>query len=241
MNLWQKISAVMSEVEYLKKDDVVGKGSKSEYKAISEEKVTETVRVSFIKHGLVLLPVEQIHHCETRETENDYGKKGVSRLATVDVRYKLVDIDTGEHEFIVSSGTGADTGDKAVGKAMTYAYKYALLRTLMIPTGEDPDKIASPGLEDGKQTKQTGQPNVPESNESATTSQQTTNVGTETINAVSEAQLKRLYTIAGSKGKKKDIVNAEILKNLGVAPEAMSKSQYNGIVAHYEKLPDAAK
>lgn len=142
MNLWQKISAVMAEVEYLKKDDVVGFGSNA-YKAISEEKVTETVRKSFIKHGLVLMPVEQHHHCETRDTVNSKGDKAVSRLATVDVKYKLVDIETGEHEFIVSSGTGVDTQDKAVGKAMTYAYKYALLRTLMIPTGEDPDKIAS--------------------------------------------------------------------------------------------------
>ena len=33
--------------------------------------------------------------------------------------------------------------DKGVGKAMTYAYKYMLLRTFAIPTGEDPDKISS--------------------------------------------------------------------------------------------------
>lgn len=90
-------------------------------------------------------------------------------------------------------------------------------------------------------TKYTAQPNTTNSKENAATGQQAANNGTETTNAVSEPQLKRLYAIAGSKGKKKDIVNAEILKNLGVAPEAMSKSQYNGIVAHYEKLPDATK
>lgn len=31
---------------------------------------------------------------------------------------------------------------------MTYAYKYALLRTFAIPTGEDPDKISSEQLDD---------------------------------------------------------------------------------------------
>lgn len=226
MNLWQKISAVMTEVEYLKKDDVVGKGSKSEYKAISEEKVTETVRVSFIKHGLVLLPVEQEHTCETRETENDYGKKGVSRLATVNVKYKLVDIETGEHEFIVSSGTGADSGDKAVGKAMTYAYKYALLRTLMIPTGEDPDKIASPVLDE---TKPSSRPNTPPPDKNAPQSQQT---------ALSEKQLGSLYAIASSKGKTKEKVAAEVLKSFKVTPEQMSKANYDKTVKHYESLPD---
>lgn len=241
MNLWQKVSAVMNDVEYLKKDDVVGKGSKSEYKAISEEKVTETVRVSFIKHGLVLLPVEQVHSCETRETVNDYGKAGVRRLATVDVKYKLVDIETGEHEFIVSSGTGEDSGDKAVGKAMTYAYKYALLRTLMIPTGEDPDKIASPDNQPVDRQKPHTQPTTPKPNENAEKGQETPNTGTETTAVISAAQASRLYAIAGGKGKKKEVVIAEVKKNLGIEPEAMTKTQYNAIVKHYESLPDAAK
>ena len=48
----------------------------------------------------------------------------------------------------MSSGTGVDTQDKGVGKAMTYAYKYLLLRTFAIPTGEDPDKISSAELDD---------------------------------------------------------------------------------------------
>lgn len=241
MNLWQKISAVMQDVEYLKKDDVVGKGTGSEYKAISEEKVTETVRVSFIKHGLVLIPVEQVHSCETRETENQYGKKGVSRLATVDVKYKLVDIETGEHEFVVSSGTGADSGDKAVGKAMTYAYKYALLRTLMIPTGEDPDKIASPDNQPVDKQKPPSQPTAPKPSENAAKGQQTPNAGTETPVVISAAQASRLYAIAGGKGKKKEVVIAEVKKNLGIEPEAMDKVQYAKIIKHYESLPDAAK
>ena len=31
---------------------------------------------------------------------------------------------------------------------MTYAYKYMLLRTFAIPTGEDPDKVSSAELDD---------------------------------------------------------------------------------------------
>lgn len=127
--LYKKISAVMQDVEYLTKDDQI-KFKSTNYKAISEEKVTRTVRESLIKNGLIILPINQEH------SRND-------TLSTVDVTYKIIDTETGESESIVSSGTGVDTQDKGVGKAMTYAYKYLLLRTFAIPTGEDPDKTAS--------------------------------------------------------------------------------------------------
>lgn len=134
--LYQKISKVMGEVRYLSKDDNIA-FKETKYKAISEEKVTSTVRESLLRHGLIILPVKQDH-------------KRDGTLTTVDTEYKIVDIDTGEYEILASSGTGADTQDKGVGKAMTYAYKYLLLRTFAIPTGEDPDKISSAEL-DAKQ------------------------------------------------------------------------------------------
>jgi hypothetical protein len=52
-----------------------------------------------------------------------------------------------EFEILASSGTGVDPQDKGVGKAMTYSYKYLLLRTFAIPTGEDPDKVHNGELE----------------------------------------------------------------------------------------------
>ena len=44
---------------------------------------------------------------------------------------------------VVSSGTGVDTQDKGIGKAMTYAKKYAILNSFLIPSGEDTDQISS--------------------------------------------------------------------------------------------------
>lgn len=130
LNIYQKINAVMQEVEYLSKDDHVKFGT-TNYKAISEEKVTTAVRGSLVKNGLVLYPAEQEHLKE-------------GNLSTVNVKYNLVNMDNPEESItIASSGTGVDTQDKGVGKAMTYAFKYALLRTFAIPTGEDPDKISS--------------------------------------------------------------------------------------------------
>ncbi|MDG0791954.1 ERF family protein [Cohnella ginsengisoli] len=133
-SLYKKISNVMKEVSYLSKDDKV-EFNNTKYKAISEEKVTSTVRASLIQNGLIIIPVKQSHKRE-------------GTLSTVDTEYKIIDIDTGEYEIIVSSGTGADTQDKGVGKAMTYSYKYLFLRTFAIPTGEDPDKISSAELDD---------------------------------------------------------------------------------------------
>lgn len=136
LNLYQKISAVMKDVEYLSKDDAI-EFKTTKYKAISEEKVTMAVRASLIKHGLVILPVNQSH-------------SRTDTLTTVDVTYKIVDIDTGQSEMLSSSGTGVDTQDKGVGKAMTYSYKYLLLRTFAIPTGEDPDKVSSAELDESQ-------------------------------------------------------------------------------------------
>ncbi|MNJ59800.1 ERF superfamily protein [compost metagenome] len=64
------------------------------------------------------------------------------------MKYKIIDIETGNFEILASSGTGVDTQDKGVGKAMTYSYKYLLLRTFAIPTGEDPDKVSSAELDE---------------------------------------------------------------------------------------------
>lgn len=132
-NIFQRISAVMQDVQYLAKDDQIEFG-KTKYRAISEEKVTTTIRKSLITHGIVIVPVKQEH-----------SKDGV--LTTVDVTYRIQNIEN-ENDYIeaVSSGTGVDTQDKGVGKAMTYAYKYLLLRTFAIPTGEDPEKNRAQNL-----------------------------------------------------------------------------------------------
>lgn len=137
MNIFQKMQAVMQDVQYLTKDDQVEFKS-TKYKAISEEKVTSTMRKALIKHGLVVFPVKQ-----TRER--------VGTITSVDVTYRMQNIDDPDDYIeIVSSGDGADTQDKGAGKAMTYAFKYMFLRTFAIPTGEDPDKVSSSEL-DAKQ------------------------------------------------------------------------------------------
>ena len=144
MNLYEKIAAVMSDVAYLAKDDNVATGGGGSYKAISEEKVTSTVRTSLLKNKLVILPIAQEHKREDERITDSYGKEKINRITTVNVTYRIVNTEKPEEYIDVpSSGTGVDTQDKGVGKAMTYAYKYMLLRTFAIPTGDDADKLSS--------------------------------------------------------------------------------------------------
>lgn len=134
MNIYEKISAIMKDVQYLAKDDHVSFGS-TNYKALSEEKVTSIMRQELLKYNLVVFPIEQ--------AANRTGS-----ITHVDVKYRLVNVDNPEEAIeIVSCGDGADTQDKGSGKAMTYAFKYMWLRTFALPTGEDPDKISSAELD----------------------------------------------------------------------------------------------
>ena len=135
MNLYEKMLAIMQEVQKLQKDDHVSFGS-TNYKALSEEKVTEIMRQKLIKNRIVVYPFEQT--CSR-----------TGQITHVDVKYRMVNVDD-PTDFIeiASCGDGADSQDKGSGKAMTYAFKYMWLRTFALPTGEDPDKISSAQLDD---------------------------------------------------------------------------------------------
>ena len=145
-NLYQRMIAVMEDVKRLQKDKQVGSGSYA-YKAVSEEKVATTMRSAFIQHGLVIFPVSQAHRLTDYTSPGRGGELSVISLSSVDVVYKLVNVDNpAEFELIASSGTGVDNQDKGVGKAMTYSMKYALMRAFLIPTGEDPDDVHNDDL-----------------------------------------------------------------------------------------------
>lgn len=134
MNIYEKISAIMQEVQRLQKDDLVKFGGTG-YKALSEEKVTTIMREQLLKQKLVVFPIKQ-----------DATRNG--NITHVDVLYRMVNVENpDEYIEIASCGDGADTQDKGSGKAMTYAFKYMWLRTFALPTGEDPDKISSEQLD----------------------------------------------------------------------------------------------
>lgn len=144
MNVYQKIAEVMKAVGYIQKDGYVETGKGKGYKAVTDEKVVTAIRPALIAAGLVIIPVGRDVR-RTDELVKGYdGSERVNRITEIDVTYRIVNIDDpADYVEVVSSGSGVDTQDKGVGKAMTYARKYMYLNTFQIPTGEDADDISS--------------------------------------------------------------------------------------------------
>lgn len=142
-NIFQKMLEITSEIQTVAKNLNVGFG-KSTYKAVSEADVLAAVKPIEIAHGVYSYPFsrEIIGEGEITNSYNGQEKRQVFMRLKVVYRFVNVD-DPAEYIEIVSYGDGVDSQDKAPGKAMTYADKYALLKAYKIQTGEDPDQEAS--------------------------------------------------------------------------------------------------
>ena len=147
LNIYQRMSAATSEISRVAKNLNVGFG-KSSYKAVGEADVLAAVKPIEEKYGIYSYPVSrEIIESGILESVSEYnGEKSTKkqfqmRVSTV---YRFVNVDKPE-EFIdiTTYGDGVDSQDKAPGKAMTYADKYALLKAYKIMTGDDPDQNAS--------------------------------------------------------------------------------------------------
>jgi hypothetical protein len=140
LNLYEKIQAIGNEIRNIEKSLVVGSGSYS-YKAVGDLDVTLTVKDYEQKHRVVSIPIKQelINSEIVRTIKND-GKESLTYVDTIKMTVRITDLDnTKEFIDIESFGKGIDSGDKGLGKASTYARKYALLNAYKIATGEDPD------------------------------------------------------------------------------------------------------
>jgi len=143
-NITAAIVAVMKEVKGIEKNMTVGAGNNS-YKGVSDKDVKNEIGKAMEKHGLCLIPTEvmpklQIDRWE--ETGGQYGPKQKQSVFTeVQTKYLLLHT-SGEWVELSGYGHGTDTQDKAAGKATTYALKYTLLYTFMVPTGTIDDTDA---------------------------------------------------------------------------------------------------
>lgn len=151
LNIFQRMLAATSEINRVAKNLKVDISKSQSYKAVAESDVLETVKPIEEKYGIYSYPVSRtVIKDEAYTTTSEYdGRKSEKttffmRLATV---YRFVNIDNPDDYIdITTYGDGVDTQDKAPGKAMTYADKYALLKAYKIQTGDDPDAGASGNL-----------------------------------------------------------------------------------------------
>lgn len=154
MNIYTKMSLATMQIATVAKNLQVDAGKGKSYKAVSEADVLAAVKPVEAEYGIYSYPLHrEIIESGTITSKNQYGEtqRLFMRVATT---YRFVNVDTPEEYIdIVTYGDGVDSQDKAPGKAMTYADKYALLKAYKVQTGDDPDKDASQDLVSAQLTK----------------------------------------------------------------------------------------
>ena len=119
---------MMRDVGYVQK---AGHNDFQNYKYATEADAIAALRPAMIKHGLCMIPsVESVE-------QDEWGNTNVL------MHYRILD-EEGNFLSFRAAGSGNDknskgVGDKGIYKALTGASKYALLKTFMMETGDDPE------------------------------------------------------------------------------------------------------
>ncbi len=134
--LAERILWVRDRVGYLKKDAKVSTGGEGFYAAVSHDAVTAHLRAKFVQAGIFhwVSCVESTDHETGLVT--DKGRKVLQNRATFEVTFESV-FDKTDCRVLRVVAHADDRGDKAPGKTLSYATKYALLKISMLETGEE--------------------------------------------------------------------------------------------------------
>ena len=123
-NIYQRINAVMEEGLYIKK------GSAGQGTGVNYDDVIPLLAPAMIKHGIAQV-VTQTSLVQIVEI-------GKQRIYQGEYKLELVNIDKPEDRVTYTAfAQGMDGGDKAPGKAHTYATKIMLVKAFMLETGDN--------------------------------------------------------------------------------------------------------
>lgn len=128
----EALASVMEDVRAVRKGD---RNTDQNYVFRGIDAVVNAVGPVLRKHGVVPMPIcEQANY---RDVTTSRGKP--SRECTVLVRFRFYG-PAGDFIDCVTPGESMDFGDKGAPKAMSVAYRIALLQALCLPTDEpEPD------------------------------------------------------------------------------------------------------
>jgi hypothetical protein len=128
----EALASVMEEVRAVRKGD---RNTQQNYAFRGIDAVMNAAGPAFRKFGVVVVPIlEDVHY---RDVQTSTGK--ASRECTVKVRYRFHG-PAGDYIECVTPGESMDFGDKGAPKAMSVAYRIALLQALCLPTDDvEPD------------------------------------------------------------------------------------------------------
>lgn len=141
--LVKAIISVMKKVEGIEKSATVGTGSNA-YKGVPDQEVKKIIGQAMAEAGLCILPIGVEPKIKIDRWETTYNGQPQQKQAVfteVTTKYLLMH-ESGQSIELAGYGHGTDSQDKSAGKATTYALKYVLLYTFLVPTGkiDDADK-----------------------------------------------------------------------------------------------------
>ena len=143
MKLLERINAVRKAISYIQKDKAVSTGGGS-YKAVTHDAVTAMVREHLVEHGIVSWPnLIDSSMVQPFQIEGEKVNKQWRYEATYDFTFANVE-DATDCLVIRIQAHAMDNADKAPGKALSYAKKYAMLKLFEIETGEDEESRYNP-------------------------------------------------------------------------------------------------
>jgi hypothetical protein len=130
--IFQALGRVMSAVRSVGK---TGHNADQNYNFRGIDAVVNAVGPQLREHGVIVVP--EVQDASYRDVTTSRGKP--SREVTVKVRYRFYG-PAGDYIDAVTVGESMDFGDKGTPKAMSVAFRVALLQALCLPTDEqDPD------------------------------------------------------------------------------------------------------
>ncbi len=134
LNLHQRLLAVRSEVSYAKKDKKSNADGKFPY--VSSSQILSLIGPALIAAGVLL----STRILKTEVSDHTTAKGGHQYFTQIWTEHTWTNVDKPEDKMVCEwYGQGLDPGEKGVGKAVTYAEKYFLLKFFNIATGEDDD------------------------------------------------------------------------------------------------------
>ncbi len=126
------------------------------FRAISESAILETLNPLFKEYNIayeVVVQDQQLRVERIRAGRDSAGNliEKLVFIADAKVLLKVFQLEVEKPEFnyfiFEGWGSGVDSGDKATGKAITAATKYALLKGFRLQYSDDPDAEASEDIE----------------------------------------------------------------------------------------------
>jgi hypothetical protein len=212
-NLFQRINAVMKEVDSVNKGTTVSITQTNSYKAVSHDDVTALLHRPLTNAGIVAMPNMDEATVEPYQTEKEYnGKitKSNGYLVKVWASVTFVNVDDPADKVTTRCYSYAlDSGDKAVGKAYSMAVKYCYLKTFMLESSdEEESREFESGNKDVKINRNYGD-NQPNYSNPTKQEQRPPSNNTQAPKPASEAQLKAISRLYG----KDYVVPANITSN----------------------------